>query len=153
MSALFCWSVSIYYLFESIFCMRISIYYYVQYSALCVHYVQSIATTDNYLWVFSVWELYVQVKLAVCLRKDSGSPAEAHSHRFGFICIHFSSGKGRVVIGPDHSPHVDVEQWQVHVLCSNLALAVMGRVHILRVHIVIMINTAQRHCHSKCQCA
>ena len=101
MSALFCWSVSIYYLFESIFCMRISIYYYVQYSALCVHYVQSIATTDNYLWVFSVWELYVQVKLAVCLRKDSGSPSEAHSHRFGFISIHFSSGKGRVVIGPD----------------------------------------------------
>ncbi len=24
--------------------------------------------------------------------------------------IHFSSGKGRVVIGPDHGPHVDVEQ-------------------------------------------
>ena len=48
--------------------------------------------------------------LAVCLRKDSGSPSEAHSHRFGFIPIHFSSGKGRVVIGPDHGPHVDVEQ-------------------------------------------
>ena len=27
-----------------------------------------------------------------------------------FIPIHFSSGKGRVVIGPDHGPHVDVEQ-------------------------------------------
>ena len=52
----------------------------------------------------------MQVKLAVCLRKDSGSPSEAHSHRFGFIPIHFSSGKGRVVIGPDHGPHVDVEQ-------------------------------------------
>ena len=79
------------------------------------------------------------------------------ARRFGFIRIHVSSGKGRVVIGPDHSPHVDVEQWQVHVLCSNLALAVMGRVHILRVqcsvHIVIMMNTAQRHCHSKCHCA
>ena len=48
--------------------------------------------------------------LAVCLRKDSGSPSEAHSPRFGFIPIHFSSGKGRVVIGPDHGPHVDVEQ-------------------------------------------
>ena len=46
----------------------------------------------------------MQVKLAVCLRKDSGSPSEAHSHRFGFIPIHFSSGKGRVVIGPDHGP-------------------------------------------------
>ena len=52
----------------------------------------------------------MQVKLAVCLRKDSRSPSEAHSHRFGFILIHFSSGKGRVVIGPDHGPHVDVEQ-------------------------------------------
>ena len=41
--------------------------------------------------------------------------------------------------------------WQVHALCSNLALAVMGWVHIIRVHIVM--NTAQRHCHSKCQCA
>jgi len=69
-----------------------------------------LSVSDNYLWVFSEWELYVQVKLAVCLRKDSGSPSEAHSHRFGFILIHFSSGKGRVVIGPDHGPHVDVEQ-------------------------------------------
>jgi len=41
--------------------------------------------------------------------------------------------------------------WQVHALCSNLALAVMGWVHIIRLHIVM--NTAQRHCHSKCQCA
>jgi hypothetical protein len=27
-----------------------------------------------------------------------------------FIPIHVSSGKGRVVIGPDHGPRVDVEQ-------------------------------------------
>ncbi len=52
----------------------------------------------------------MQVKLAGRLRKDSGSPSGAHSHRFGFIPIQFSSGKGRVVIGPDHGPHVDVEQ-------------------------------------------
>jgi hypothetical protein len=51
----------------------------------------------------------VQVKLAVHLRKDSGSPSEACSHRIGFIPIHFSSGKGRIVIGPDHGPRVDVE--------------------------------------------
>jgi hypothetical protein len=63
-----------------------------------------------YLRVFSVRELYVHVKLAGRLRKDSGSPSEARLHRFGFIPIHFSSGKGRVVIGPDHGPHVDVEQ-------------------------------------------
>ena len=127
----------------------------------------------------------MQVKLAGRLRKDSGSPSEAHSHRFGFIPIHFSSGEGRVVIGPDHGPRVDVVQgtarawlaltiahaqliarvlaavhasgngavvpgwnqrqltqnmrdwnnihhrdrvwgWQVHALCSNRALAVMG---------------------------
>jgi hypothetical protein len=74
----------------------------------------------------------VQVKLAVCLRKDSGSPSEAHSHRFGFIPIHFSSGEGRVVIGPDHDPHVDVEQGTYTTgsgdgrYMSNLALAVMG---------------------------
>ncbi len=49
-----------------------------------------------YLRVFSVWELYVQVKLAGRIRKDSGSPSEAR--------------KGSVVIGPDHDPHVDVEQ-------------------------------------------
>ena len=52
----------------------------------------------------------MQVKLAVSLRKDSGSPSEARSHRIEFIPIHFSSGKGRVVIGPDHGPRVDVEQ-------------------------------------------
>ncbi len=34
----------------------------------------------------------------------------ARSHRFEFIPIRFSSGKGRVVIGPDHGPRVDVEQ-------------------------------------------
>ena len=44
------------------------------------------------------------------VRKDSGSPSEASSHRIGFIPIHFLSGKGLVVIGPDHGPRVDVEQ-------------------------------------------
>ena len=62
------------------------------------------------LRVFSVWELYVQVKLAGRLRKDSGSPSEAGSHRIEFIPIYFSSGNVLVVIGPDHGPHVDVEQ-------------------------------------------
>ena len=52
----------------------------------------------------------MQVKLAVSLRKDSGSPSEARSYRIEFIPIHFSSGNGRVVIGPDHGPRVDVEQ-------------------------------------------
>ncbi len=52
----------------------------------------------------------MQVKLAVRLRKDSGSPSEARSQRFGFIPIQISSGKGLVVIGPDHGPRVDVEQ-------------------------------------------
>ncbi len=48
--------------------------------------------------------------MRLLVRKDSGSPSEARSHRIGFIPIHFSSGKGRVVIGPDHGPRVDVEQ-------------------------------------------
>ena len=65
----------------------------------------------------------MQVKLAVCLRKDSGSPSEAYSHRFGFILIHFSSGKGRVVIGPDHGPHVDVEQGTYTTGCQALGMA------------------------------
>ena len=52
----------------------------------------------------------MQVKLAGRLRKDSGSPSEAGSHRIEFIPISFSSGNGRVVIGPDHGPSVDVEQ-------------------------------------------
>ncbi len=30
-----------------------------------------------------------------------------------FIPMHVSSGKGRVVIGPDHGPRVDVEQGTV----------------------------------------
>ena len=63
-----------------------------------------------YLRVFSVRELYVHVKLAGRLRKDSGSPSEAGSHRIEFIPIYFSSGNGRVVMGPDHGPRVDVEQ-------------------------------------------
>ena len=54
----------------------------------------------------------MQVKLAGRLRKDSGSPSEAGSHRIEFIPIYFSSGNGRVVMGPDHGPRasVDVEQ-------------------------------------------
>ena len=52
----------------------------------------------------------MQVKLAVFLKKDPGNRSEACSHRIGFIPIHFSSGKGRIVIGPDHGPRVDVEQ-------------------------------------------
>ena len=52
----------------------------------------------------------MQVKLAGRLRKDSGSPSEAGSHRIEFIPIYFSSGNVLVVIGPDHGPHVDVEQ-------------------------------------------
>jgi hypothetical protein len=70
---------------------------YMHVSVGILHYDSTMCSILNYV-------------LAVCLRKDSGSPSEAHSHRFGFIPIHFSSGKGRVVIGPDHGPHVDVEQ-------------------------------------------
>jgi hypothetical protein len=32
------------------------------------------------------------------------------SHRFAFIPIHISTGKGRVVCGPNHGPRADVEQ-------------------------------------------
>ncbi len=32
------------------------------------------------------------------------------SHGFAFIPIHISTGKGRVVCGPNHGPRVDVEE-------------------------------------------
>ncbi len=53
----------------------------------------------------------MQVKLAGRLRKDSGSPLEAGSHRIPFTFQ--VASLGRVVIGPDHGPHVDVEQGTV----------------------------------------
>ena len=75
-----------------------------------VRHQQVYACICRYLYYDCTMCSILHYVLAVCLRKDSGSPSEAHSHRFGFIPIHFSSGKGRVVIGPDHGPHVDVEQ-------------------------------------------
>ena len=50
------------------------------------------------------------VRLVWRVRRDGGSPSKASSRRIRFIPIHVSSGKGRVVIGPDHGPRVDVEQ-------------------------------------------
>jgi hypothetical protein len=35
--------------------------------------------------------------------------SEASSHRICFIYNHSSSGKGRVVIGPNHVPRVNIE--------------------------------------------
>ena len=111
-----------------------------RYFALCVHYVQKTASTaahtgylsvsDNCLSVFPVWGLYVQAYLVGHARKDSGSPSEASWHRIGFIPIHFSSGKGRVVIGPDHGPRVDVEQGTAR---AWLALTIAHATFIARV--------------------
>ena len=119
----------------------------------------------------------MQVKLAVLLRKDSGSPSEAHSHRFGFVPIQFSSGKGRVVIGPDHGPRVDVEQGTARarlaltIAHAQLIARVLAAVHAsgdgavvpgwnqrqlthnVRDRTTYTIGSGDGHCHNKCQCA
>ena len=50
------------------------------------------------------------MQLVWSVRKDGGSPSKASARWILFIPIHVSSGKGLVVIGPDHGPRVDVEQ-------------------------------------------
>ncbi len=69
-------------------------------------YTGYLAVSCNYLIVFPVWELFQQVQLYLHDRKDSGGQWEASSHRISgcFIHTNFSSGKGRVMIGPDHGP-------------------------------------------------
>ena len=52
-----------------------------------------------------------------------------------FIPMHVSSGKGRVVIGPDHGPRVDVEQgtaraWLARTIAhAQLIARILAAVH------------------------
>jgi len=70
----------------------------------------------QYLYVLPVIEQYV-LELMDCTAvntdgvyaKTQESVSEASSHMICFIHSHSSSGKVRVVIGPNHGPRVDVE--------------------------------------------
>ena len=119
----------------------------------------------------------MQVQLVWSVRKDGGSPSKASARWTLFIPIHVSSGKGRVVIGPDHGPRVDVEQgtalaWLALTIAhAQLIARILAAVHAsgdgavvpgwnqrqlthnVRDRTTYTIGSGDGHCHNKCQCA